>query len=59
MSAWMRRPGYDGLYKVELCVCLVALASVHAVQPSKRPCDSEDGASAVMFGRFRKRLAPA
>eukprot|EP00965_Chrysotila_dentata_P047725 1583200-Pleurochrysis_carterae.AAC.1 len=59
MSAWMRRPGYDGLYNVVLCVCLVTLASVQAAQPLKWPCASEDGASAVISGSFRKRLAPA
>eukprot|EP00965_Chrysotila_dentata_P071536 2363316-Pleurochrysis_carterae.AAC.1 len=42
-----------------VCGSLDALASVQAGQPWKCPWESELGASAVMEGRTRRRLAPA
>eukprot|EP00965_Chrysotila_dentata_P194206 6176225-Pleurochrysis_carterae.AAC.6 len=56
----MSRPACDhGLYCVVLCGWRVGLASVQAVQPSKRLWASEAEASAVMVGRARMRLEPA
>eukprot|EP00965_Chrysotila_dentata_P071082 2349035-Pleurochrysis_carterae.AAC.2 len=34
------------------------LASAQAAQPSRRPDDSEDGASDVSLGRERRRVSP-
>eukprot|EP00965_Chrysotila_dentata_P126134 4168859-Pleurochrysis_carterae.AAC.1 len=59
MSVWIKRPACEGLYRWSTCARRVALASTHALHPSKRPRARAGGASAVMEGSARRRVAPA
>eukprot|EP00965_Chrysotila_dentata_P189692 6173458-Pleurochrysis_carterae.AAC.1 len=59
MSAWIRRPACEGLYRQLSCGSRVAFASVQASQPLCRPRASAGGASAVMEGSVRRRVDPA